>query len=72
MKPNTHIALRFRQAQPGERKVVVEARDVKDGVLLFTDGIAGTAEWLDCMGYRYVTGSSAIWTREQPAAVAAE
>lgn len=72
MKRDTTVVLRFRTPQPGERKQLVEARDPADGALLFTDTVRGTKDWLDTMGYRYVAGSSAVWTRLPPVAVAAE
>ncbi len=72
MKRDTTVVLRFRSPAAGERKVTVEARDKADGALLFADTLEGTAQWLAEMDYRYVAGSSAIWTRLPPPVAAAE
>ena len=54
------------QARPyrrGEQHASFEVRDASDTTIIFLDTVLGVGAWLQEFAYRWVPGSSGLWTR---------
>lgn len=52
--------------QPDPRALCVEARDARTGDMLTCRSIKGMGAWLGDHGFRYITGTQALWSRAEP------
>lgn len=50
---------------PDLRGLFVEARDTRTGTLAMCLGVREMAAWLSARGFRYVTGTQALWSRAE-------